>query len=53
MRWIDSPVSGGIGAAAAGTLTFMVGCPEPKWFDVRKSWYINMKFENWGVSFKE
>jgi len=25
MTYVDSPVSGGIGAAAAGGLTFMVG----------------------------
>jgi len=25
MRWVDAPVSGGTGGAAAGTLTFMVG----------------------------
>ncbi len=28
VRFADAPVSGGIAAADAGTLTFMVGCPE-------------------------
>lgn len=32
----DSPVSGGVGAATAGTLTFMVGCPEGE-FDAANS----------------
>ncbi len=31
----DAPVSGGIMAADAGTLTFMVGCPEPHYAAVK------------------
>ncbi|MDP2213660.1 3-hydroxyisobutyrate dehydrogenase [Phenylobacterium sp.] len=31
----DAPVSGGVTAAAAGTLTFMVGCPEPLFPNVK------------------
>ncbi len=31
----DAPVSGGVAAAAAGTLTFMVGCPEQDFPDVK------------------
>jgi len=27
VNFVDSPVSGGVGAATAGTLTFMVGAP--------------------------
>lgn len=35
MPMVDAPVSGGVGGAAAGTLTFMVGGPE-KAFDAAK-----------------
>ena len=28
MHYADSPMSGGIGGAEAGTLTFMVGCED-------------------------
>ena len=34
---MDAPVSGGVNAAAAGTLTFMVGAPSEKDFDSAKS----------------
>ncbi len=32
----DAPVSGGVAAAAAGTLTFMVGCAKARFGDVEK-----------------
>jgi len=35
--FVDAPVSGGVNAAAAGTLTFMVGAPSEKDFDTAKS----------------
>jgi 3-hydroxyisobutyrate dehydrogenase len=31
-RFVDAPVSGGVGAAAAGTLTFMVGATNEEIF---------------------
>jgi len=37
----DSPMSGGIGGAQAGTLTFMVGC-EKEHFDHIKEFMLNM-----------
>lgn len=35
-RFCDAPVSGGINAAAAGTLTFMVGASEANFVDAKK-----------------
>ena len=35
MRMLDAPVSGGVGGAEAGTLTFMVGGPEDAFADAK------------------
>jgi 3-hydroxyisobutyrate dehydrogenase len=35
-RFADAPVSGGVAAAQAGTLTFMVGCAEPDYAAVEE-----------------
>lgn len=35
-RYVDAPVSGGVGGAAAGTLTFMVGAESKALFDEAK-----------------
>jgi len=40
--FVDAPVSGGVNAAAAGTLTFMVGAPSESDFDTAKSLLENM-----------
>jgi len=34
---VDSPVSGGVGAAIAGTLTFMVGSSDKERFEKAKN----------------
>ena len=34
--FVDAPVSGGVNAASAGTLTFMVGAPSAEDFDQAK-----------------
>ena len=34
--FVDAPVSGGVNAASAGTLTFMVGAPSPQDFEKAK-----------------
>jgi 3-hydroxyisobutyrate dehydrogenase len=39
---VDAPVSGGITAAAAGTLTFMVGAEDQNIFNEAKSILENM-----------
>jgi 3-hydroxyisobutyrate dehydrogenase len=36
LRPVDAPVSGGVGGAEAGALTFMVGCDEPLFETVRQ-----------------
>ncbi len=40
--FVDAPVSGGVNAAAAGSLTFMVGAPSPGDFDQAKAILENM-----------
>ena len=40
--FVDAPVSGGVNAAAAGTLTFMVGAPNQGDFETAKKLLENM-----------
>lgn len=37
INFVDSPVSGGVGAANAGTLTFMVGASDKERFEKAKN----------------
>jgi len=37
INFVDSPVSGGVGAATAGTLTFMVGASDLDRFEKAKN----------------
>ncbi|KAI9088491.1 3-hydroxyisobutyrate dehydrogenase-like protein mitochondrial precursor [Phlyctochytrium arcticum] len=39
---LDAPVSGGTGAAQAGTLTFMVGAPREQEFEMAKEFLLKM-----------
>ena len=50
VAWVDSPVSGGIPGATAGTLAVMVSCPEATWPEVDpilktfgKTFYVGAK----------
>ena len=50
VAWVDSPVSGGIPGATAGTLAVMVSCPEATWPEVEpilktfgKTFYVGAK----------
>ena len=40
--FVDAPVSGGVMAASAGTLTFMVGANSPEDFEKAKSLLLDM-----------